>query len=129
MVVHTVIPPIELTDTALHVAIDRRMSAHTIIKRAWEERVIRQRMRALLRELIARSEEKRPCVAMERPVRGRSSSARGRGERNKSSEEVVSHQICRCEREAFVSTFPCIKDLERVLVHSVPHVFISVDFW
>ena len=81
MVVHTVVPPTDLTDTALHVAIDRRLSSQTIIRRAWEERVIRQRMRALLRELIARSEEKRPCVAMERLVRGRSSSARGRGER------------------------------------------------
>ena len=46
MVVHTVIPPTDLEDTAVHVAIDRRMSSHTIIRRAWEERVVRQRMRA-----------------------------------------------------------------------------------
>ena len=39
MVVHTVIPPTDLEDTAVHVAIDRRMSSHTIIRRAWEERV------------------------------------------------------------------------------------------
>ena len=58
MVVHTVIPPMELTDTAVHVAIDARMSPHIIIRRAWEERVIRQRMRSLLREEIARSEER-----------------------------------------------------------------------
>ena len=104
MLVHTVIPPMELTDTALHVAIDIRMSSNTIIRRAWEERVIRRKMRSLLREAIARSEEKRPCVAMERLARGRSSSVRGRGERNTSGEEVVPHQICRCQCETFVST-------------------------
>ena len=74
----------------------------TILRRAWEERVIRQRMRSLLRVETARSGEKRPCSAMERPVRGRSSSAQGRGERNKSDEQVVPHQIRRCQCEAFV---------------------------
>ena len=102
MVVHTVIPPVELTDTEVHVAIDVRMSPKTIIRRAWEEQVIRRRMRSLLREETARSEEKRPCIAMERPVRGRSSSAHGRGERNKPDEQVVPHQICRCQCETFV---------------------------
>ena len=86
MVVHTVIPPMELTDTAVHVAIDARMSPHIIIRRAWEERVIRQRMRSLLREETARSGEKR------------------RGERNKPDEQVVPHQICRCQCETFVSS-------------------------
>mgnify|MGYP004269994147 CR=1 FL=1 len=49
MVVHTVIPPMDLTDTAFNVAMDIRMSAGAIIKLAREERKIRQRMRALLR--------------------------------------------------------------------------------
>ena len=66
--------------------------------------MIRQRMRALLKELVARSEEKRPCGAMERPVRGRSSSASGRGERNKPDEQIVPHQICRCQCGTFVSS-------------------------
>ena len=104
MVVHTVTPPTDLEDTAVHVAIDRRMSSHTIIRRAWEERVVRLRMRALLKKLIAMSKDKRPCGAMERPVRGRPSSARGSGERSRPEEGVVSHKICRCECEAFVST-------------------------
>ena len=104
MVVHTVIPPTDLDDTAVRVAIDRRMSSHTVIRRAWEEGVVRRRMRALLRKLIAMSKDKRPCGAMERPIRGRPSSARGSGERSRSDEKVVSHKICRCECETFVST-------------------------
>ena len=102
MVVHTVISPMDLVDAAFHVAMDTRMSASAIIKLSREERKIRQRMRVLLREAIARSTDERPCGAMERPTRGRSSGTRGRGGRGTSGEEVVTHKICKCRCETFV---------------------------
>ena len=109
MVVTSVVPPVDFTDNEVQVAIDARMSPGTIIRRAWEEQVIGQKMRSLLRTKIAESREKRPCNAMARPVRGRSSSAQGRGERSQSGEQVVPHQIRRCQCEAFVPSPPNIK--------------------
>ena len=70
MVVTTVVPPEDLQDTEVHVAIDARMSPGTILRRAWEERVVRQKMRSLLTTKIAESKEKRARCAMARPLRG-----------------------------------------------------------